>query len=296
MRFLPLLLAALAVSPSPSFAKKPKAREAITIGYNLAEKSDQVEANGKRLSEYVKKKTGLEVKTFVADDYDALVEALKTGKVEFAFFPPFSYVKAEANADAKLLLKAVRRGRDVYYSAIITHVDSGIQKPADLKGKHMAWVDKSSAAGHLIPKDELIRKLKVDPDTFLGKQSFLQRHDALVKAVLAKEVDAGGTWVNDTEGKRGAWHLYLKKPEELAQIRMVHVSDPLPGDALATTNQLWKKEKPMVEKVTKVLQRMGEALDGEQILKDLYGITRMVPASAKDFDPIRSAAKNVEGK
>jgi phosphonate transport system substrate-binding protein len=271
-------------------------RTRITIGYNPAEKSALVEANGKRLSDYVKKKTGLEVKTYVSDNYDALVQALKTGKVDFAFLPPFSFVKAEETADAKLLLKAVRKGRGVYYSAIIVRSDSGITKVEELKGKHIAWVDKSSATGYLLPKDELIRKKGIEPESFLGKQSFLKTHDALVMAVFQKTADAGATWTNDEAGKDGAWHRTLRKPDDVAQIRMIAVSDPIPGDALTTTQRLYKEEKMMVEKVAKVLQRMGEALDGQQILRDLYGIDKMVPAASKDFDPVRSAAKNVAGK
>ncbi len=294
MRLLQTFLIFLLLFASPALAAKSRTR--ITIGYNLAEKSALIEANGKRLSDYVKKKTGLEVKTFVANNYGALVDALKRGKVDFAFLPPFSYVRAEEIADAKLLLKAVRKGQDVYYSAIIVHSDSGIQSLEDLKGKSIAWVDKSSATGYLIPKDEMIRKKKLEPDSFLGKQVFFKTHDALVLAVLQKEVDAGATWLNDTKGKDGAWHRTLRKPDDLTKIRLIHTSDPIPGDALTTTNRLWKAEKIMVEKVTKVLQRMGEALDGQQILRDLYGIDKMVPASAKDFDPVRSAAKNVAGK
>lgn len=289
---LPLWLLILALCPSAHAAK----RTGITIGYNLAERSESVEANGKRLSDYVKKKLGLEVKTYVAKDYPALVEMLKAGKLDFAFFPPFSLVKAEENAGARLLLKAVRRGRDVSYGAIIVRSDSGIENVAGLKGKKMGWVDAQSATGYLIPKADLIRKHKLDPDTYFAKQAFLKTHDALVQAVLAKEVDAGATWVNDPEGKSGAWHRHLKSAEQSAQIHMVLVTDPLPGDALATTNRLWKSEKPMVERVTKVLQRMGEALDGQQILRDLYGIDKMVPAAQKDFDPVRAAAKVVSEK
>jgi phosphonate transport system substrate-binding protein len=291
MRFLPLLLGllALVISPNPAAAK----RTAITIGFNLAEKPDLVEANGKRLSDYVKKKIGLEVKTYVAKDYAALVEMLKAGKIDFAFFPPFSLVKAEESAGAHLLLKAVRRGRDVSYGAIIVRTDSGIDKVEGLKGKSMGWVDSQSATGYLIPKADLIAKLKLNPDTHFAKQSFLKTHDALVKAVLDGKVDAGATWVNDPAGKSGAWHRHVKTAEQSAQIKMIHVTAPLPGDALATTARLWKSEKATVEKVTKALQRMGEALDGQQILRDLYGIDKMVPANPKDFEPVRAAARVV---
>jgi phosphonate transport system substrate-binding protein len=287
--------AEVAASPSEKADQNPalKARKAIVIGFNLAEKGDLVEANGKRLSDYVKKKIGLEVNTLVAKDYASLVEMLKAGKLDFAFFPPFSLVKAEEKAGAHLLLKAVRRGRDVSYGAIIVRADSSILKLEDLEGKKIGWVDAQSATGYLIPKADLIRNLKVKPDTYLGKQTFLKTHDELVKAVLDGRVDAGATWVNDPQGKSGAWHRHVKNAEQSAQIRMIHVTSPLPGDALATTGKLWKQENAMVQQVTKVLQRMGEGLDGRQILRDLYGIDKMVPALPKDFDFVRASAKIV---
>jgi phosphonate transport system substrate-binding protein len=182
----------------------------------------------------------------------------------------------------------------VYYSAILVRADSGIEKLEDLKGKSMAWVEKASATGYIIPKAELIKR-GIDPETTLGKQVFKGSHDAVVMSVFRKETDAGATWVNDTEGKKGSWHLYLRKPEELAQVKMLFESDPIPGDALTTTKTLWKNERAMVDKVTKVLQRMGEALDGQQILRDLYGIDQMVPASPRDFDSVRAAARLVTG-
>ncbi|MGZ3653444.1 MAG: phosphate/phosphite/phosphonate ABC transporter substrate-binding protein [Bdellovibrionota bacterium] len=290
MRFFLLLLCALAIAAP---AEAIRARAKITIGFNPADRTAAVEANGRRLSDYVKKKTGLAVNTFVAKDYESLIDALKSGKVDFAFLPPFSFVKAEASADGKLLLKAVRHGQAIYYSAILVRVDSGIEKLEDLKGHSIAWVERDSATGYLVPRAELLKR-KLDPDSFLGKQTFKGTHDAVVMAVYRKEADAGATWVNDPEAKNGSsWQMYLRKPEELAAVKMIYVSDPIPGDALTTTNRLLKEEPVMVDKVTKVMQRMGEGLDGQQILRDLYGIDQMVPASSKDFDPLRADAKAV---
>lgn len=284
LRFALFLLLSL---PGVSLARAP-----ITIGFNPAERTEAIEANAQRLSDYVTRKAGVPVKAFVAKDYESLVGALQSGKVDFAFLPPFSFVKAETRADAKLLLQAVRRGQPVYHGALLVRADSGIEKLEDLKGKSIAWVEKDSAAGYIVPKAEL-RRRKLDPDTFLGKQTFRGTHDAVVRAVFQKEADVGATWSNDTEGKKAAWQLYLRKPEEVAQMKMLFVSGPIPGDALATTGKLWRKDRLTVEKVTKVLRRMGEALDGQQILRDLYGIDQMVPASPKDFDTVRSAARFV---
>ncbi len=292
MRYLAPLnsILALALFLAPCcLAAKSRAR--ITIGFNPAEKTNLVEANGQRLSDYVKKKIGVEVSTFVAKDYEALVTALRSGKVDFAFLPPFSFIKAEESG--KLLLKAVRKGQAVYYGAIIVREDSGIDRLEDLKGKSIAWVDRNSATGFLLPKAEMIRRKKIDPDTFFSKQIFTGTHDALVMAVFDGSVDAGATWVNDSDGKDGAWQLYLRKPADLKQVKMIFLTEPIPGDALTTSKKLWKEDRPLVEKVAKVLQRMGEALDGRQILGDLYGIDKMVPATPEDFAAVRAAAKIV---
>lgn len=291
---LSFLFAALFLAIFPLRAEAKRAR--ITIGFHPADKSSLLESNGKRLSDYVKKKTGLEVNSLVAKDYESLVEALEGGKVDFAFLPPFSFVKAEEKGNAKLLLKAVRRGQATYYSAIIVRTDSGIEKIEQLKGKKIAWVNKDSATGFLMPQAEMIRAKKIDPGTFFTKQRFEETHDELVEAVLHGTVDAGATWVNDPQGKYGAWHRYLRKPEELAQIKMIFVTSGFAGDALVASNVIWKNERAMVEKVAKVMQRMGEALDGQQILRDLYGIDKMVPATAKDYEEVRAAAKIVGPK
>lgn len=266
----------------------------MTLGINPADRTEAMEANAKRLSDYLGRKLGLTVKTFVGKDYASLVDALKNGKADLALLPPFSLVKAE-DSGAHLLLKAVRKGQPVYYATILTREDSGIEKIEDLKGKSFSWVEKDSATGYLYPRAELARR-HLDPETFLGKQSFLGTHDAVVMSVFKKEANAGATWVNDTEGKKGAWHLYLKKPEEQAAMKMIWVSDPIPGDALASSGHLWKSDRAVAEQVSRELQRMGEGLEGRQILRDLNGIDQLVPATPKDYDSVRSAARLVSGQ
>jgi phosphonate transport system substrate-binding protein len=284
-----MLVALLAILLSAPFAS---AKAPIRIGFNPLDHSQAVSQNSKRLGDFVKRKTGLAVETFVAKDYDDLIAALASGKADFAFLPPFSFVKAETEAGARVLLKAVRHGRPTYYSAVLVRADSGITKLQDLKGHSMAWVETASAAGYLVPRAALA-KLGFEADTFLGKQAFLGTHEDVVRAVLEKRADAGSTWVNDTDGKVSSWRLYLRKPEELAQVKMIFVSDPIPGDAFATTEKLFASRRAEVDKITKAMRLMGEGLDGQQILRDLYGIDQMVPSVPQDFEPIRAAAKAI---
>src|SRR5690606_3655883 len=152
-------------------------KDTVTFGFNPAENADVVETNGKAFAEFYKKQTGYNVKTFIATDYTALIEALRSGRIDFAFLPPFSYVKAEEVAGAKVLMKSVRRGQSVFYSGIIVRSDKGFDKIEDLKGKNIAWVDPSSSSGYIVPKAALITKKKIDPDSFFNKEVYAGSHD-----------------------------------------------------------------------------------------------------------------------
>lgn len=291
--FLALLLLcppALAVATGHAAAA---ARDTITIGFNPAENSEVIETNGKKFSDYFKQKMGLTVKTFVATDYIALVEALRSRKIDFAFLPPFSLVKAEEIAGAEVLMMATRYGRAFTYSGIIVRADKGYDKIQDLKGKNIAWVDPASASGFIFPKATLKLRDKIDAEKFFGRQIFAGGHDAVVLSVLNGTVDAGATFVNDTEGKDGAWHLFLKKEEERKRIKMIYVSDKIPSEAIATSKKFLKQNPELVKKFTAVLGGMGADKEGRPILKVLYNIETMIPASSKDFQPVRDAAKAI---
>ncbi|MGE3262672.1 MAG: phosphate/phosphite/phosphonate ABC transporter substrate-binding protein [Bacteriovoracia bacterium] len=278
----------------PVFALPVSAVKAeISIGFNPAENAELVEMNGKAFSEYFRKQMGLKVKTFVATDYIALVEALRSGKIDFAFLPPFSLVKAEQIADAQVLMKAVRKGKSVFYSAIIVRADKPYYKIEDLKGKNIAWVDPASASGFIYPKAMLKVKKKLDADSFFGRQVFAGAHDAVVLSVLNGTVDAGATFVNDTKGEDGAWHLFLKTEAERKKIRMIFVSDPIPGETISTTKKFAKENREILDKFVQLLGKMGDTKEGREVLMALYRIESLTPATSKEFQPVRDAAKAI---
>lgn len=285
-----LLLCALI---SFSLVAQAEKKTEITIGFNPAENSEIVETNGKRFSEYFKKKMNLGVKTFVATDYIALVEALRSGRIDFAFLPPFSLIKAEQIANAEVLMKAVRKGQSVFYSGIIVRADKPYYKIEDLKGKNMAWVDPASASGFIYPKAMLKVKKKIDADSFFGRQVFAGAHDAVVLAVYNGTVDAGATFVNDTKGEEGAWHFFLKSEADKKKIRMIFVSDPIPGETISTSKKFMAENKELVKEFTKALGEMGADKEGRETLKKLYNIDSMIPTSSKEFQTVRDAAKAI---
>jgi len=268
-------------------AAKPKQ---VVIGFNPAENVEVIETNGKLFGDYYKKRTGVDVKTFIATDYTALIEAMRSGKVDFAWLPPFSFVKAEQIAKAEVLLKSVRKGRSHFYSAIITRADKNFKTIEDLRGKNIAWTDPSSTAGHIFPKANLKTNKGINVDTFFGKQVFAGAHDSLVLSVLNGTVDAGATFCNDKEGTDGAWTQFLKG-DDVKKIKVVFVSDPIPGDTMATTSKFRKEHGSLVDETVKIMLEMGKSDEGKKILQALYRLDAMEKATSRDYDPVRAAAK-----
>lgn len=290
MKIIALALACLTLTAACTRAEKGNV---ITIGFNPTESADVVEVNGKAFSAYFHQHTGAEVKTFIATDYTALVEAMRSGQVDFAFLPAFSFVKAEEIAGGEVLMKSVRGGRPVLYSAIITRADRGIKSLAELKGKNMAWVDPASSTGFIMPKAALLKKEKIDPDTFFAKQVYAGSHEALVLAVLNGTVDAGATFSNDSAGEEGSWLQFLKTPADRAKIKLLFVSEAIPGDTFATTKKFRAAKPELVNKTVQLLSDMGNNDEGRAILKALYHIDSMIPATSAEYQNVREAAKTV---
>lgn len=287
--FFCLLALASCTKSGPHSSSDP---EEIVLGFNPAENVDVVQTNAAALAKIVQDKTGLKLKTYVATDFGSLVEAMRSGQVNLAFLPGFSFIQAEKNAGGKVLLKAVRAGRPHYYSAIITSKPE-FKSVQDLKGKTIAWTDPSSASGHIMPKSALM-DMNIDPDTFFARQVFAGGHDALVLSVLNGTVDAGATLVNDPEGKEGIWLQYLKDPEKLKRVRVLYVAPkPVPGDTFSTTDKYYATHKAAIDKLVAIMVDLKATPEGKKVLKDLYHIDEMVPATAEEYEPLRVAAKRL---
>jgi len=278
------------ISIGCSACTKKKDENTFTMGFTPAENAEVVTTNGKVISDLILEKTGIKVKTYVASDYTALIEALRGGSVHFAWLAPFGFVLAEQRAGAKILLKSVRKGKPHFYSCLIVRSDKPYKTVADLKGRNIAWVDPASASGYIVPKASLIND-GMDPDKFFGKQIFAGGHDSVVLGVINGSVDVGATFTNEENGETGAWNmLAMSKPEFKDKIRVIYVSKPVPNDTLSTSEKFYASNKDVVDKVTKVLLEMDKEPSGKKALHDLYRIDSMMVAKTEDFEVLRKAA------
>lgn len=208
------------------------AAQTLTVGLIPSEDSRAMIANSQVMMDQLSKALGMPVKPFVAADYNGVIEALRSKRLDVAYLGPFSYVLGASVADieAFAVAETKKAGRTYYHSLIVAHKDNGIKTVADLKGRTFAFVDPTSTSGHLFPKAGLL-KAGFNPDKDFGRVIFSGSHDSNAVAVENKKVDAVAIAdrILDAAIKKG-----LAKQEDLV---IVWKSDPIPESPT-----VWRKD------------------------------------------------------
>lgn len=229
------------------------------------------------LLDQLQKSMNMEIKPFVATDYNGVIEALRSKRLDIALLGPFSYVLATtiAKVEAFALLETQRQGA-TYRSVIIARKDHGIHSLKDLSGKTFAFVDPGSTSGFLFPKAGLI-KAGYDPNTYFSRVIFSGGHDASAIAVQNGKVDAAAVAdaLLETAYSRG-----MLKEDEVA---VIWTSEAIPGAPIVYRSDLPEKLK------AKIRTAFGQIRDVPWGPKST--IKQWVPVNDADYDVIRETAK-----
>ncbi len=139
------------------------------------------------LRDYLTSALGEPVNLIIPTNYNATVEALGNGSLDFAYLGALTYVKAH---DRYSVTPLVQRAVDKqFHSLFITQAGSSIRNLTDLRGKNFAFGDINSTSGHLIPYADL-KKAGIDVDHDLHFR-YTGSHAATAKVVEAGGADAG---------------------------------------------------------------------------------------------------------
>ncbi len=254
----------------------------LNMGLIPAEKPEEVIATFRPLVEHLEKSLGMEVKPFVATDYAGVIEAMRVGRIDVAWYGPFSYVLAAERAGAVAIAKGMDlRGKTVYYSVIITHRDSGIKTLNDLKGKSFAFVDPASTSGYLVPAF-MLKKAGLDPEEDFGSLIFAGGHDAVGLAVKYRKVDAGAIAEVRLRG------MVEKGVIAEGEVIILATSDPIPNTPIAVRRDL---DPELKEKIRHAILTMHEHVPPGEI--GWERIIRYVEARDEDYDIIREIQKKL---
>lgn len=281
------LAAALApVADAHAGAPEPMPSE-VVLGFFPAENAQELEATAAELARALSDRIHIPVRAYVALDYTALVEAMRSGQVQFGWLTPAPLVLAERLFDADILLTQVRGGSPTYYGAIVVRKDSPVRDVMQLRGKTIAWVDPQSTSGYVIPRWQLMQR-GLDPQRFFRQQVFAGGHDSAVLAVQSGQVDAAAVWADPPAEGTGAWTRFLKNhPGE--GLRPIAYTPPVPSDAVAVDPKFSRAHPLLVNTVRTALIALGHSDDGRAILRRLNSTDGFVPANPAQYELVRKA-------
>jgi phosphonate transport system substrate-binding protein len=185
----------------------------------------------------MKKATGLDIKPFFASDYAGVIEGMRFGKVQMAWYGNKAAMEAVDRADGEIFAQTVAAdGSPGYWSLILAPKDSKLSSVEDLlkcdKTLNFGLGDPNSTSGYLVPMTFIFAANGIDP-----KQCFKNvtnaNHESNAMAVANGQVDAAA---NNTESLA---LIEKNNPKAFEKIKIIWKSPLIPADPI-----VWRKDLP----------------------------------------------------
>jgi phosphonate transport system substrate-binding protein len=256
------------------------AEPALKLGVGLFQPDkEKNDATYRPLATYLSNKLNRPVELRTVDSWEGLAKSLANGETDIALMGPWGYVLANHQAGAQVVSTILYDGKPEYFAIMVTHPNSGINQPADLKGKTFAFGDKGSTSGYLIPLHYFMTQ-GIDPERYFSKVLYT-KHQAIETQVTQGILDAGADY---NRNRNAMIEQGLIKAE---QSRIIWQSAPLPNDAVAVSKAL-AADRAFVIRLQAALSEVGDVLKTEpKLLPPHY--TGFVSRDNNFYKPIRDA-------
>ena len=233
-------IAAAAVAFTLSASAHAQAQE-INFGIISTESQQNLKPKWEPFLADMKRDTGLDVRPFFASDYAGVIEGMRFGKVQIAWFGNKSAMEAVDRANGEIFAQSVSAdGSPGYWSLILAPKDSKLNSIDDLlkcdKTLNFGLGDVNSTSGYLVPTTFIFAARGVDP-----KQCFKNvtnsNHETNAMAVANGQLGAA---TNNTESLA---LIEKNNPAAFAKIKVIWKSPLIPSDPI-----VWSKALPQPTK------------------------------------------------
>jgi phosphonate transport system substrate-binding protein len=265
-------------------AKKEDAPKKLVVGFIPSQNAETLQAKAKPMGDLLSKELGIPVEVTVSTNYTGLVEGMAAKKIDIGFLSPVQYVFAhDKRKAAELLLQTERNGANYYRAQWVKMADNkDINKVEDIKGKRVAYVEASSAAGYTYPA-LMLKNKGINPETDV-KGIFAGGHDKALQALLRGDVDVAATFEDARD------RMEKEVPDIKQKTAIVAYSDKIPNDTVTIRPGFSDDFK---KKVTDAFLAIFKTEEGKKIGKDVYSFDNLVVGDDKNFDVVRSVIEKM---
>jgi len=209
--------------------------EEINFGIISTESQQNLKPKWEPLLADMAKATGLEIKPFFASDYSGVIEGMRFGKVQLAWYGNKSAMEAVDRADGEVFAQTVNvDGNPGYWSVVLAPKDSKLNTVEDLlkcdQSLNFGLGDPNSTSGFLVPSTFIFAANGIDPKTCF-KNLTNANHETNAMAVANGQLDAAA---NNTENLT---LMEKNTPDAFAKVKVIWKSPLIPSDPL-----VWKKD------------------------------------------------------
>ena len=286
--FTALTMVSLAVSgcgaQKTAAAGGPGGEDGVfTIAYAPNESTTESADARNGLAEDLSEELGCPVEEIQASDYNAIIEALRTGKADMAYMGSQALALGVERTDLEPIVMKAEKA--IYHSVLITSSSNDeINSIEDIKGKTMAFVDPDSTSGNLVPTAEIIQAFpdeELNSDNlhtngdFFEAVSFSGSHQAGLQAVIKGDVDV--VPISDQILESEIAHGNAAEGD----VKIIHESGAIPAEAMVVGEH--------VDDTTRAqLKEFLTSYDNEDYFTDVIKVpgARFVECSMSDYEEI----------
>ena len=271
-----LLASGAAFAAAPAFAQV-RDPSRLRVALLPDENASTIIQNAQPLKTHLERALRKEIEIVVTTDYSSMIEAARFGRIEIAYFGPFSYVLAKSRAPGiEPFAVGIERGSPFYNSVVIAQKGGPVTSLADVRGKPFAFGDQASTSSHLVPRAILLQRAGLD-----GARDYrpvhVGTHDAVARTVQSGQAPAGALSkpILDT--------LYARNAVDKDRLVELVLSDPIPNYPMVMQGNLAPALKDAIR--TAFLE-----LKDEQILRS-FRVQGFAATDDKAYDVLRETAR-----
>lgn len=240
--------------------------QTLTLGVVPQQSATVLAANWTPILQYLKDKTGVELRFATAADIPTFEQRVLDGDYDIAYMNPYHFTFFNEHRGFRAM---VRRGDASIQGIIVVRKDSGIENLEQLNGKRLAFPSPAAFAASVIPRAEIASKgIKIEP-------VYVSSHDSVYLNVAKGFFPAGG----------GIARTFNATSEQARdELKVLWKTQPYTPHAVAAHPRV---DTATRETLTQAFVEMSNTEEG-QVLLDNLKIKRWQASNDSDWDDVRS--------